>query len=281
MYIETCELVRALINKKVIPEQIVRPGNPGYSLISMARLFAYAFLKGIRNDKALIRHLKNNPNVVRKLGFERIPHRTTIGRSRKKYSDVLRNVFERLSGMIQQMVETEKLIADSTPLEDETDPDARVGFYSKGPFKGFKVHLSVNQEGIPLKAEVTPGNRHDCPMMPKLLVKSKFVLGDAGYDSKGNRKLIKAMGAKPLIAKNRRRSKKRRWTPRMLRKFRYLVEQFNSILKGTLQRCWMRFKGIEKKMSIVYSALISILLVTIKNMILDSKISRKISEYWY
>lgn len=281
MYIETCELVRALINKKVIPEQKTRPGNPGYPLISMVRLFAYAFLKGIRNDEALIRHLKKNPDVVRKFGFKKIPHRTTIGRSRERYSGILKHVFERLSGMIQQMVETEKLITDSTPLEDERDPDARVGFYSKGPFKGFKAHISVNQEGIPLRAEITPGNRHDCPLLPKLLVKSKFVLGDSGYDSKKNRKLIKAMGAKPLIANNRRRLKKRRWTPRMLKEFRYLVEQFNSILKGTLQECWRRFRGLERKKSVVYSALISILLVTIKNMILDSKISRKISEYWY
>ena len=169
---------------------------------------------------------------------------------------------------------------DSTPLEDEKDPDARVGFYSRGPFKGFKAHLSVNQLGLPLRAEVTAGNRHDCPLLPKLLVKSEQTLGD-GYDSKSNRKVIRSIGSKPVIAKNRRRSKKRRWVPKILRKKRYIIEQFNSLIKEVLRECWKGFKGLEKKASIVYSALISILLIALQAMLNGSSPSRKISEYWY
>ena len=68
------------------------------------------------------------------------------------------------------MILTELLIIDSTPLVDEKDPDAKVGFNSRGPFKGFKIHLSVNQLGLPLKAILTPGNKHDSLFFPQLLL---------------------------------------------------------------------------------------------------------------
>ena len=131
-----------------------------------------------------------------------------------------------------------------------------------------------------MRAKVTPGNRHDCPILPELLVKAEYVLGDAGYDSKKNRKAIKSIGAKPFIARNRRRSKKRRWIPRLLKK-RYIIEQFNSLLKQVLRERWKRFKGIEKKKSIVYSALISILLTAISGLIKGSESLRSVSSYWY
>ncbi|MDI6825975.1 MAG: transposase [Candidatus Aenigmarchaeota archaeon] len=258
------EIVRLLINKKIVHEKHGR-GRKGYGVLRRVRLLAYAMLKRIHTDKGLIEHLKKNPRVTRILGFKTIPHRTTIGRW-KNHSDALKQTFNRLSDMIQSMIPTELLIVDSTPLEDD-DPDARVGFYSRGPFKGFKTHSSINQAGIPLRAEVTTGNRHDCPLLPKLLVKSVQTLGDSGYDSKSNRKAIRSIGSKSIIAKNRRRSKKRRWVPKILKKKRYIVEQFNSLLKEVLRECWKRFRGLEKKASVVYSALISILLIALQAMI--------------
>jgi IS5 family transposase len=48
----------------------------------------------------------------------------------------------------------------------------------------------VDQLGLPRKAVVTPGNRHDSPFLPELIAgqKPKHVLSDAGYDSENNRK---------------------------------------------------------------------------------------------
>lgn len=80
------------------------------------------------------------------------------------------------------------MIADSTPLEGLYDLEAEWGFTRKGPFKGFKLHAVVNQLGLPLKAKVTPANRHDSPLLPSLLddLGAEYVLADAGYDFRSN-----------------------------------------------------------------------------------------------
>ena len=78
--------------------------------------------------------------MTRRLGFRRIPYRTTIGRWKKK-PKLLKDVFNKLADILMWLIPTKFLIVDSTPLEDEKDLDARVGFYSKGPFKGFEAHL--------------------------------------------------------------------------------------------------------------------------------------------
>ena len=60
-------------------------------------------------------------------------------------------------------------MVDSTPLEDRRDPEGKWGYTSRGSFKGFKLHVAVNQEGLPLKVLVTPGNRYDSPFLPVLI----------------------------------------------------------------------------------------------------------------
>jgi len=49
----------------------------------------------------------------------------------------------------------------------------------------------------PRKAIITPGNRHDSPLLPELIAgqRAEFVLGDASYDSKTDRKACKDTGA--------------------------------------------------------------------------------------
>lgn len=168
----------------------------------------------------------------------------------------------------------EFLIVDSTPLEDSRDLDARTGFYSKGPFKGFKVHLSVNQDGLPMKATLTPGNRHDSQFLRELLVEAEKVLGDAGYDSQANGKLCREKGSEAVIARNPRRTGRKFKTPELLKRKRYLVEQFNSILKECMQGCWKLVRGIRRKASLLYSALTGILLTSL----IQGR--REISSYW-
>jgi transposase len=59
-------------------------------------------------------------------------------------------------------------IYDSTPIKDEQDKDGKIGYNSKGRFKGFKLHLAVDKKGIPLRAEFTPANAHDVKVADKL-----------------------------------------------------------------------------------------------------------------
>jgi len=280
---EAVELARLAINKTIVPERKGR-GRRGYGRRPAVRLFVYAQLKGIHKDEPLEKHLRDNLGVARGLGLKGIPDRTTIGRWRRRLDSVVREAFEKLAGIIKMLVPTELLVADSTPLEDERDPDARWGFYSRGPFKGFKVHVSVDQLGLPQKALVTPANRHDSPFLPELISgqKPKHVIGDAGYDSKCNRKACRDIGAKPCIATNPRRSGRRRYTPSLCKRYHYIVEQFNSRLKEMLQGCWQRFKGLARKATVVYSALIAMLAIALQALLLDRPgLLRKVGAYRY
>ena len=277
------ELVRLAVNKTIVPERKGR-GRRGYGRRPAVRLFVFAQLVGIHKDEPLERYLRKNRGVAKALGLRGIPDRTTIGRWRKRLKPVAQRAFEKIAGIVATLAPTELLVIDSTPLEDRRDPDAKVGFYSRGMFKGFKVHISVNQLGLPLKALVTPGNRHDSPFLPELIggQKPKYVIGDAGYDSKKNRKACRDVGAKPCIATNPRRSGKRRYTPPLCKRYHYIIEQFNSRLKEMLQGCWRRFKGLAKKATVVYSALIAMLAIALQALLQDKpELLRKIGVYRY
>lgn len=151
----------------------------------------------------------------------------------------MRQTFEFIVSIVMLLIPTKLLVVDSTPLEDYRDKDAKTGFTSRGPFKGFKTHLATNQFGLPLKTIVTTGNKHDSPFFSELIdlnVKDILVLADAGYDSNLNRKVAKKKEMKPVIAKNPRRTKKKFKLSKVLKKKRYIIEQTNSILKEMLQK---------------------------------------------
>ena len=274
---EASNLIRLLINKEIVPPQKGR-GRRGYGNVARIRTLIYRGLKGF-NDCQLIKHLEANPKIRRTLGLTGVPDRSRLSVWKNIYSALVIQVFNKLSAIIQMIIPTELLIIDSTPLVDEEDPDAKVGFNSRGPFKGFKTHLSVNQLGLPLKAILTTGNKHDSPFFPELLVACLMALADAAYDSETNRKACREIKAKPVIAKNRRRSRKRRWTPKILKKKRYLVEQFNSIIKNSMDKCWQKVLGIKRKKSVVFASLSAILITTIDSIICNKTSLREFNRF--
>ena len=102
------------------------------------------------------------------------------------------------------MVPTTFIVVDSTPLVDLYNMEADWSYTGRGKFRGFKLHATVNQLGLPLKTVVTPGNRYDSPFLPRLIedLEADYVLADAGYDSKTNKGAVKAIDAQPVIASN-------------------------------------------------------------------------------
>jgi IS5 family transposase len=268
----------------VVPAEVRRRGNPGYGRVRALRVLVYSRLKGLENDTRIVEHLKKHRRVAKVLGLPRIPDRTTIGRWWKRYFNLLEEVFKRISDLLQLLAPTTHLIADSTPLEDLYDLEAAWGFTHEGPFKWFKLHAVVNQLGLPLKATVTPGNRHDSPILPKLLedLEAEYVLADAGYDSKSNIKAVNAIGAEPVIALNPRRGKRRRLKHgELLRAKRYLVEQFNGLVKNhILKGCWTKPKGITKKTAMVTAGLISLNTTAIEAILQDEPSLKAVSQYW-
>jgi len=156
-------------------------------------------------------------------------------------------------------------VVDSTPLEDKCDPEARWGYTSRGPFKGFKLHVAVNQEGLPVKALVTPGNRYDSPFLPSLIqgLTPSLVVADAGYDSKENRR--KGRDKPNLLSRGKQ----------------YLVEQFHDLFKNQmLQGCWKRGKGLKRKAGQAYAVLTGLLVNAFKALINGEESLRKVSQYW-
>jgi len=282
--VETCDLVRLVVNKVAVPPEPVRRGNPGYPRLRAVRLLVYSKLAGLENDSWVVRHLKRRRDVARALGFRRVPHRTTVGRWWRRYSALLGEVFNWLSGLVQLMAPTSLLVVDSTPLADLYDMEASWGFTGRGPFRGFKLHAAVNQLGLPLRAVVTPGNRHDSPLLPSLLedLEADYVLADAGYDSDENREAVSSMGAEPVIAVNPRRGTRggiRHGV--LLREKRHLVEQFNGLVKGSMLRgCWVRPRGLVKKTSVVTAGLIGLNTTALESMLEGEPSLRAVSRHW-
>jgi transposase len=280
---DTFELVRLFVNKTMVSRGPRKWRNPGYPRLHAIHLLIYAKLTRIETDKGLIRHLKKNRRVVRGLRLSQIPHRTPVGRWWRRHSELLREVFEMLAEFLQYPLPCRLLVVDSTPLEDEGDPEARWGYTSRGAFKGFKLHAAVNQEGLPLKALITTGNRHDSPFLPPLIrgLKPERIVADAGYDSKENREAAKRAGAEPVIPENPRRRGRQGFRSILSVGRQYLVEQFNSLIKDQiLKGCWKHVKGLKKKMGQVYAGLTSLLTISLKAVINGESSLRMVSQCW-
>jgi IS5 family transposase len=282
---EACELVRLLLNKVTVPTEPKRAGNPGYGIKTAIRTLVYARLKGLENDTRIIWHLKRHPKDAKTLGLNSVPDRTTIGRWWIRYNPNLKEVMETIANIIKQNIHTTHLIVDSTPLKDLYDLEAKWGFTSRGPVKGFKLHVAVNQLGLPLKALITPANRFDSIFLPQLIqdIETQYVLADAGYHSLKNLQAVKDIGAIPVIAVNPRRQGKegkvsnavffggRRWP----------VEQFNGHCKANVLRgCWVRPRGLLKKSSMVLAGLISINVNAVLALLEGNCGLKEASRYW-
>jgi hypothetical protein len=166
---EACEVIRLFVNKVVVPPESKRRGNPGYGRLKALRVLVYSRITGLENDTRIVEHLKRHRRVVKALGLPGVPDRTAVGRWWRRCLSLLEEVFKRISGMLQFLTPASLLITDSTPLVDLYDLEAKWGWTHEGAFKGFKLHFVVNQQGLPLKAIVTPVNRHDSPLLQKLL----------------------------------------------------------------------------------------------------------------
>lgn len=277
-------MICKIINKNIVPLKR-RRGNPGYGLVLITRLHVYEQVKCIDNDLEFYRHLQEN-GIWRELGFQRLPDRTQFGRWRKRHAELFHEISEKIADVMSEILGITELHTDSTTLEDETDKDAKWGKTSKGWFCGFKLHASVNQEGFPLRVKVTPGNVYDGPVMPELIcdlnAAGAIATGDGAYDSGTNKDAIRAIGAIPAIARNKRRWGKRRRTPEMCKNLRYKVEQFNSLAKEFMNERWRRYKGLQNKKGFVYSAILAMNVIALWNITNGNKEdARKISVHWY
>lgn len=282
---EACEVVRLLVNKAIVPAEPKRRGNPGYGRVKAVRVLVYARFKGLNNDTRVVQHLTKHPWIAKTLGLSKIPNRTTVGRWWSRLLTLLEEIFNAIADILQLAIPTKIAVVDSTPLVDLYDMEAAWGHTSRGKFRGFKLHAAVNQLGLPLRALVTPGNRFDGPYLPKLIedIEADYVLADGAYCSKKNFRAVRSINAVPVIADNpRRKGRSCKVEPDvLLRTNRYVVEQFNGLIKdNVLDGCWLWPRGLVKKASMVLAGLICLDATAIDALVEGKESLRKVSKYW-
>lgn len=265
------EVVLHSVHKNISEEIVtrIRPGPEGYPLFLKLRLLLYGLLKEIFRTRKLCNHLRKHSTIVEQLGFEGIPNRRTIDRWKQKLEYELQQVINLAGNRYLRLNGSEWTILDSTPIEDEQDPDATVGHNSKGPFIGFKLHMSCDEFEVPLRAVFTQAHVHDSQKGEELLVPTPMGGADAGYDNKKLKQKAREIGMKLLTVHNPRREgkAKKRKTPRMLRKMRVVIEQCNGYVKSqVMAHAWNYVKGFGAKAVFCLTAVFAVQALALYNL---------------
>ena len=107
-----------------------------------------------------------------------------------------------------------------------------------------KIHALTNQDGLPIRFELTPGQAHDAPVCKRLLdalQPSQHVLADKAYDADWIREMIWEQGAIVVIP-----SKSSRKVPKdfdaEIYKQRNKIERFFGRLKASFRRIATRYE---------------------------------------
>jgi len=266
---QTVDVVLGVVNKSLVKQlKFVRRGPKGYGLMLVLRLLLYSVLAEVFSTRKLVKHLRKRPRKWKKLGFAKLPCRRTLDDWFAKYEFLLEEIIAITGDRYLQLSESEWVILDSTPIPDRTDPDARKGYTSKGPFWGFKVHASCDEYCVPLRACFTTGNVHDSKKAHNLLALTPKVGGDSAYDFEELKITVVEQGSEGYFVHNPRREgkEKKRPTPKILSKKRVCVEQCNSILKEqVLRRTWTDIKGFAKKATRCLLAVLALQALAIYN----------------
>jgi hypothetical protein len=139
-------------------------------------------------------------------------------------------------------------------------------------WKGYKLHLDVDDMGIPITAVVTGANVHDSqaaiPMEKKTtsIVHRLYSLMDAAYDAKDIRSYIEGTGGVAIIDRNKRRNAcAEPMDPATKIRFRHrsIVERSNAHLKDWLLPSKIMTKGYEKANFVVMTGVVCLAAVKI------------------
>lgn len=260
---EALDVVIAILHKNIANEIVltVRPGPKGYGILLKLKLLLYAMLMEIFSTRELVKHLKKRPEVVQQLGFPSIPDKRTIDRWKKSVDYELQQVVRLVGDRYRRLNGSEWTILDSTPLVDEQDPDATVGHNSQGPFIGFKLHMSCDEHEVPLRAVITQAHVHDSQRAEQLFAPTRYGGADAAYDSKELRRKAKRRGMRLITSHNPRRlgkAKKKR-TPNILRKVRFIIEECNGFVKSqVMKHAWTLVNGLAAKTVFALTAVLAV-----------------------
>ena len=268
---QALEVVIELLDKNIVEKvtEKTRRGPRGYKLLLRLRLLLYAVLIEVFETRNLVRHFEKKSFVVTKLGFKNMPSRRTMDRWKKKHDFELGQLIKLAGDKYLQLNESEWTVLDSTPLIDEADPDATVGYNSQGQFIGFKLHMSCDEYEVPLRAEFTQAHVHDSQKAHELLAPTPRVGGDSAYDFKELKTAVKEQGSKGTFVHNPRREGKeaKKPTPKFLKVVRIIIEQCNGFIKSkVMKHAWKIFKGLKAKATFALTAVLAMQALAIYNL---------------
>ena len=213
-------------------EEHGRNGRPGYPVKALWHSYVASFVLNLPHTNALIRLLRDSPELRRLCGFSGpLPHRTTFNRFIQRLShhaDLVEAVFADLTGQIKVLLPDlgEEVAVDSTTVRSHCNPNRRrplsdpeASWTAKNSTQakeggkewrhGYKVHMVADiNHGIPLAHVVTTAKQNDSPMLPKVIASAEAlypwfrpnaVVADRGYDALSNHEYLHAKGILPVI----------------------------------------------------------------------------------
>ena len=101
-----------------------------------------------------------------------------------------------------------------------------------------KLHALTNQDGLPIRFELTPGEAHDAPICKTLLDRlqpGQYVLADKAYDADWIRKMIWEQGAIDVIPSKSNRKLPKDFDAEIYKK-RNKIERFFGSIKASFRR---------------------------------------------
>ncbi len=204
-------------------------GRSGHSRKAILRAFILKHLEEIKSVPSLIEYLQNHPVIAELCGFnmtKSLPDESQFYRFLKEINNsVLENIHHNINKKLIQedFISLDTFIIDSKPVlaatkennlknpnRNTTDkhkrpkrnPSATLGFYSYQEvnsqkknmfFWGYRTHVIISKEGIPLVELTLPNNHTDAKTAKKLIRKLKRVydlkkgaifIADKAYDER-------------------------------------------------------------------------------------------------
>jgi len=212
-----------------VPDKNYSVGRTGYSHHAMLRAFIIKHLEQIKSIPKLLDFLDSHPVLTEMCGFP-IGHLPDASQFYRFLSDIPHTLLENLFISInQKLIDNEVIslnhfIMDSKPImaisrennfknphrnttnkhkKPTRNPDATLGYYSYQEingkkdnfifFWGYRTHVIISKEGIPLVELTLPNNVPDAKVARKLIKKLKRVyhfkkdaifIADAAYDER-------------------------------------------------------------------------------------------------
>lgn len=230
------------------PDRNYGPGRTGYSRRAMLKALIIKHLERIDSVPRLVEFFDAHPILAHMCGFDSIPDASQFYRFLKATPN---SVFENIHTVINRTLVNEGVISldtfmiDSKPVMAATrennlknpgrntrnkeklprrNPKATLGYYSYQEvdgkkdnfifFWGYRTHVIVSKEGIPLVSKTAPNNKTDATVAIQLIKKLKrlfkfqngaFFIADAAYDERDIYNLIvDSMKGKAFIPVNTR-----------------------------------------------------------------------------